>query len=98
MKGSKLLLPTDEYKNSNDMKEQRLKVLERLKKGELTIEQADKELLVLYNVSSSTCDEIFTQAAKSDWDEPVIKHFRDDNEDSKYNDWDSPPIGGFSDW
>ena len=80
------------------MKAKILEILEKLIKGELTIEQADNELLVLYNVSSSTCDETFTQAAKSDWDEPVIKHFRDDNEDSKYTDWDSPPIGGFSDW
>lgn len=82
------------------MKAKRLEVLQKFKKGELTIEQADKELLVLYNVSSSTCDEIFTQAAKTDWDEPVIKHFRDDNEGNKYTDWDwdSPPIGGFSDW
>ena len=69
------------------MKVKRLEVLDKLKKGELTIEQADKELLVLYNVSSSTCDY-----------EPIIKHFRDDNEDSKNTDWDSPPIGGFSDW
>jgi hypothetical protein len=80
------------------VKTERLKVLERLKKGELTIEQADNELSSLYNVSSSTCDEIFKQSAKSDWDELVIKHFKDDSEDSKYTDWDSPPIGGFSDW
>ena len=34
------------------MKTKRLEVLQKLKKGELTIEQADKELLVLYNVSN----------------------------------------------
>lgn len=33
------------------MKEQRLEVLNRLKKGEITEEQADSELLFLYNVS-----------------------------------------------
>jgi hypothetical protein len=80
------------------MKTKRLEILKRLKKGELTIEQADKELLVLYNVSSSTRDEIFTQAVKDSFDEPVIKHFRDYNEDCRCNDRDSPTIGGFSDW
>lgn len=42
------------------MKAKRLQILEKLKKGELTIEQADKELLVLYNVvgqsEQSRCD------------------------------------------
>jgi hypothetical protein len=67
-------------------------------RDDISKDEAIDKLLVLYNVSSSTCDEIFTQAAKSDWDEPVIKHFRDDNEDSKYTNWDSLSIGGFSDW
>ena len=33
------------------MKEQRLEVLNRLKNGEITEEEADRELLFLYNVS-----------------------------------------------
>ncbi len=34
----------DKNKNSNEMKEKRLKILDRLSKGEITSEQADKEL------------------------------------------------------
>ena len=76
------------------MKAKRLEVLEKLKKGELTIEQADNELLVLYNVSSSTCNEIHTQT--DDDYEPIIKHFKDE---SGYDtSFDSKPMGGFSDW
>lgn len=71
------------------MKAKRLEVLQKLKKGEITIKQADKELLVLYNVSSGTC--------KSDWDEPVIKHFRDESGNND-DDWDSPVIKHFRDW
>lgn len=33
------------------MKTRRLEVLEKLRKGEITVEQSEKELLVLYNVS-----------------------------------------------
>ena len=75
-----------------------VKIREMLKQVEVWINLGEKELagkhwmLIAYecrkygNISSSTCDE------------PVIKYFRDDNEDSKYTDWDSPPMGGLSDW
>jgi len=76
------------------MKAKRLEVLEKFKKGELTAEQADNELLVLYNVSSSTCYET-THTTKSDWDEPVIKHFSDESNND--DDWDSPVIRHFRD-
>lgn len=33
------------------MKDKRLKILDRLSKGEITSEQADKELLILFSVS-----------------------------------------------
>ncbi|NRB62856.1 MAG: hypothetical protein HRU40_07485 [Saprospiraceae bacterium] len=36
------------------MKEKRLKILDRLSKGEITSEQADKELLFLFSVSISS--------------------------------------------
>ena len=46
---------TDEYKNSSDMKSKQIEILEKVAKGELTVEQADKELLVLYIVSKRPC-------------------------------------------
>lgn len=39
------------------MKEKRLQILDKLSKGEITSEQADKELLFLFRVSiSSDCE------------------------------------------
>ena len=49
------------------MKEKRLKILDRLSKGEITSEQADKELLFLFSVSISSeyfdADDDFTKTA-----------------------------------
>ena len=49
------------------MKEKRLQILDRLSKGEITSEQADKELLFLFSVSISSdyedADDDFTTIA-----------------------------------
>ena len=49
------------------MKDKRFKILERLSKGEITSEQADKELLFLFSVSISSdyedADDDFTNIA-----------------------------------
>tara|TARA_R110000851_G_scaffold291462_8_gene445852 strand:- start:617 stop:910 length:294 start_codon:yes stop_codon:yes gene_type:complete len=59
--------PNENNKNSNDMKDKRLKILDRLSKGEITPEQADKELLFLFSVSISSdyedADDDFTNTA-----------------------------------
>ena len=80
------------------MRDKRLEILRNIAEGKLTIEQADKELLGLYN--SNTCDEIFEQTAKSNWDDPAIKHFKnnDDSESNSRDNWEGKSIGGFNDW
>ena len=79
------------------MKNKRLEILEKVVKGQLTIEQADKELLLLYSVSNSTINETYKQTPQEDDNhESLIKHFKD--ESGNDNSYDSPSIGGFSDW
>ena len=80
--------PTDNDKHSSDMKEQRLDILQKVANGELTPEQADKQLLGLSIVGVSLPIESFDVddwlgITYGVWYHPFIELHNYDNGDKK---------------
>ena len=71
-------------------------ILKALDEKKLTVIEAHKNLCGLYNVSNSTCDQIFENDSKvDDYEFNLHQHWKDYDD---RNGFDSKPIGGFSEW